>query len=403
MKPIVIIGAGISGLQAARLLEIQGANYFLLEKSNKIGGRVQSETVDGFVLDHGFQVLQTAYPEVQRSLDLKKLDLSYFGSGAYVYLTSHFQPFFNPFEKPFTFLRSLGSGLVTAKDLFLLGYVWFRLQRDVEALDGRKETVGELIDRLGFSTNFKSLFLRPFMSGVLLDARLSQPASLFYFYMKQFMEGKAAIPKAGIGAIASQLADIIPTNRIRLEALVAHISADYVELESGEQLEFSQLILATEAPITSDLLGVSKADVEPLGSETFYFRAKGLYGMQPYLHLMPEGSPLLHFSCLTAIDPHSSLKGDYLFSATSLTIGISSEEIKRILADHLGVPASDFQFIKSFPIPHSLWRVSDFQTLKKEAEKRNIVLGGDYTQFPSLQAALSSGRLAAETVLEKVQ
>jgi hypothetical protein len=86
-----------------------------------------------------------------------------------------------------------------------------------------------------------------------------------------------------------------------------------------------------------------------------------------------------------------------------LTIGISSEEIKRILADHLGVPASDFQFIKSFPIPHSLWRVSDFHTLKKEAEKRNIVLAGDYTQFPSLQAALSSGRLAAETVLEKVQ
>ena len=378
MKPIVIIGAGISGLQAARLLEIQGANYFLLEKSNKIGGRVQSETVDGFVLDHGFQVLQTAYPEVQRSLDLKKLDLSYFGSGAYVYLTSHFQPFFNPFEKPFTFLRSLGSGLMTAKDLVLLGYVWFRLQRDVEALDGRKETVGELIDRLGFSANFKSLFLRPFMAGVLLDARLSQPASLFYFY-------------------------IIPTNRIRLEALVAHISADYVELESGEQLEFSQLILATEAPITSDLLGVSKADVEPLGSETFYFRAKGIYGMEPYLHLMPEGSPLLHFSCLTALDVHFSLKGDYLFSATSLTIGISSEEIKRILADHLGVPASDFQFIKSFPIPHSLWRVSDFQTLKKEAEKRNIVLAGDYTQFPSLQAALSSGRLAAETVLEKVQ
>ena len=69
MKPIVIVGAGISGLQAARLLEIQGATYLLLEKSNKIGGRVQSETVDGYVLDHGFQVLQTAYPEVQRSLD----------------------------------------------------------------------------------------------------------------------------------------------------------------------------------------------------------------------------------------------------------------------------------------------------------------------------------------------
>jgi len=71
MKPIVIIGAGISGLQAARLLENQGVNYVLIEKSEKIGGRVQTEMVDGYLLDHGFQVLQTAYPEVQRSLDLK--------------------------------------------------------------------------------------------------------------------------------------------------------------------------------------------------------------------------------------------------------------------------------------------------------------------------------------------
>lgn len=403
MKPIVIIGAGISGLQAARLLEIQGANYILLEKSNKIGGRVQSESVDGFVLDHGFQVLQTAYPEVQRSLDLKKLDLSYFGSGAYVFLSNHFHPFFNPFEKPFAFLRSLGSCLVTGKDLLLLGYVWFRLQGNVKSLDGGKETVGELINRLGFSKNFKTLFLKPFMAGVLLDGNLSQPASLFYFYMKQFMEGQAAIPIAGIGAIASQLADIIPANRIRLNDPVARISADFVELESGEKLEFSQLILATEAPVTSDLLGISKADVEPLGSETFYFRGKGFDWMEPYLHLMPEGSPLLHFSCLTALNARFSSKGDCLFSATTLEIGISSEEIKRILADRLRVEASELQFIKSFPIPNSLWRVSDFQTLKKEAAQRNIVLAGDYTQFPSLQAALSSGRLAAETVLEKVQ
>jgi hypothetical protein len=85
-----------------------------------------------------------------------------------------------------------------------------------------------------------------------------------------------------------------------------------------------------------------------------------------------------------------------------LTLGNSPEKIKAALADRLGQRASDFRFVKSFAIPHSLWRVSDFQALKMEAARRNIVLAGDYTQFPSLQAALSSGRLAAESVMEKV-
>ena len=403
MKPIVIIGAGISGLQAARLLESQGVQYILLEKSEKIGGRVQTETVDGFVLDHGFQVLQTAYPEVQRSLDLKKLDLSYFGSGAYVFLKGQFQPFLNPFKKPFDFIRSLGSGLVSVKDLILLGYVWIRLQGDVKAMDGSKETVGALIDRLGFSPQFKELFLRPFLAGVLLDDHLAQPASLFYFYMKQFLEGDAAIPKTGMGAIASQVAEAIPADKIRLGMSVARILDNRVELENGELLEFSALILATEPNVAADLLGVSSANHESLASETFYFHTKAKGKLAPYLYLLPQGSPILHFSCLSALDASFSSPGDSLFSVTALTLGNSPEKIKVALADRLGQKASDFRFVKSFAIPHSLWRVSDFQALKMEAARRNIVLAGDYTQFPSLQAALSSGRLAAESVMEKVQ
>jgi len=401
MKPIVIVGAGISGLQAARLLEIQGATYLLLEKSNKIGGRVQSETVDGYVLDHGFQVLQTAYPEVQRSLDLTKLDLSYFGSGAYVHQRGQFEPFLNPLKSPFEFFRSIGSGLFSWKDLFVLAFVWSRLQGDVPALDGRKETVGELIDRLGFSLNFKELFLRPFMAGVLLDVSLSQPASLFYFYMKQFMEGHAAIPKAGMGAIAVQLAETIPAEKIRMGVSVTGISEGCVELADGERLEYSVLILATEAHVAAGLLGVSTSDFKPLASETFYFKAKGFCGVTDYLHLFPKGGRMAHMSCLSKINPAYAPQDSCLFSATTLALGHSAKEIQQELANYLGRKEDDFHFIQSFAIPNSLWKVSDFQDLKEEAARRNIFLAGDYTQFPSLQAALASGRMAAERVVEK--
>ncbi len=43
--PIIIVGAGLSGLRAASLLISQGINCRVLEARGRIGGRVLSETV----------------------------------------------------------------------------------------------------------------------------------------------------------------------------------------------------------------------------------------------------------------------------------------------------------------------------------------------------------------------
>jgi protoporphyrinogen oxidase len=81
MKPILLVGGGIAGLQAANILHDNHRDFILFEKEAWVGGRICSVQKDGFILDRGFQVLQTSYPEVQRSLDLKALDLQYLGSG----------------------------------------------------------------------------------------------------------------------------------------------------------------------------------------------------------------------------------------------------------------------------------------------------------------------------------
>jgi monoamine oxidase len=41
---VIIVGAGVSGLRAAALLEESGVPYIILEGSDRIGGRLKSDT-----------------------------------------------------------------------------------------------------------------------------------------------------------------------------------------------------------------------------------------------------------------------------------------------------------------------------------------------------------------------
>lgn len=79
MSRILIVGAGLAGLTCAKVLVEAGHEVRVLEASNAVGGRAQSDqSADGFVLDRGFQVLFTAYPAAKRHLDYKALRLRAF-------------------------------------------------------------------------------------------------------------------------------------------------------------------------------------------------------------------------------------------------------------------------------------------------------------------------------------
>ena len=84
-KKIYIVGAGLSGLIAALELEKVGFAPILLEATDRVGGRMKTDEIDGFRLDHGFQVLNTAYPEAKKYLDYKALSLKNFDPGAVIF------------------------------------------------------------------------------------------------------------------------------------------------------------------------------------------------------------------------------------------------------------------------------------------------------------------------------
>ena len=106
---VVIVGAGLAGLVAARTLGLNGIDSVILESSDGVGGRVRSDIVDGFVLDRGFQVLLTGYPEIHRHLDIDALNLRAFEPGALVWREGKGTVVGDPFRRPRTLVSTARS------------------------------------------------------------------------------------------------------------------------------------------------------------------------------------------------------------------------------------------------------------------------------------------------------
>lgn len=66
---VLIIGAGISGLLAARCLHDQGKKVIVLEKSRGFGGRMATRTRDQAVFDHGAQYFTVRTHQFQGRVD----------------------------------------------------------------------------------------------------------------------------------------------------------------------------------------------------------------------------------------------------------------------------------------------------------------------------------------------
>ena len=108
---IHIVGAGISGLIAATVLEQNGYYPVIIEATDGVGGRVKTDIVDGYQLDHGFQVLLTAYPAAQKYLDFESLQLQKFLPGASIFKNGKQKVIGDPLRDISLLFSTLFSGI----------------------------------------------------------------------------------------------------------------------------------------------------------------------------------------------------------------------------------------------------------------------------------------------------
>jgi phytoene dehydrogenase-like protein len=413
MKPregtgqVVILGAGIAGLCCALRLQELGIPCLILEAADAPGGRVRTDQLDGFLLDRGFQVLPTAYPEARRLLDYKALRLGTFAPGALVRVAGKLHRVADPFRQPWALPATLLAPIGSLADKLAIA----RLRRHVrqgtlEELWARPETSAlEALRSFGFSQRIIDSFFRPFLGGIFLETELATSSRMLEFVFRMFSEGVAALPAAGIGAIPEQLAGRLPPGTLRMGARAELVGEGRVVLHRGERVPAAAVVIATEAPEAARLL----PELHPPGfhdTACLYYAAPKA-PIPNLLVLNGEGSGPVDNLCVpSAASPSYAPTGQALVSATVVGAAEADEkgleiEVRRHLTSWFGVAVADWRHLRTYRIPMALPARKSLEPAALPVRRRpGLYLCGDHRETPSLQGAMMSGRRAAEAVAE---
>ena len=403
---IIIIGAGIAGLTCAKYLKDRGIQSLILEASDGVGGRVRTDIHDGYLLDRGFQILLTAYPESQRLLDYEALDLKAFKSGAVIRDNQHndFSIMANPFKEPAKIWSSLTSNIGTFADkvrvlrLILDNY---NVQEEVFGKQGI-QTIDYLRD-YGFSDKMIQQFFKPFFGGVFLENELSTSSNFFRYIFGKFYEGNAVIPARGIEQIAKQIEKMLYIGTIKLNTKVVKIDGNRVYLDSGDKLYGEKVILATDGFHADKILG--KSTERKFNSTTCtYFSADRSPLKEKMLVLNPNRASSIHnLSVPSDIAPYYAPMGKSLISVSTQGYHMKDENelaknIKQELTTWYGKEVDTWQHLKTYHIPQALPNFDKSQNDKNLKISEILYQCGDATAYPSLNAAMATGRKVAEMI-----
>ncbi len=367
----VVIGGGLAGLSAAITLQEAGESVELYEASDDLGGRVRSDYIDGYILDRGFQLINSGYSEIKRLQVIEEIDFCKSDRTIDVITPFGISSIGDPRLHPILATRSpLGS---LAEKISVLKFVGDKPNSSISLRDALLASgTGDLYENV----------LKPFLRGVFLTDLENIDSSYGREIIKSFVVGDSGLPRAGAGALSEALG-------ARVENVILNNPIDSLQQFAGKKV-----ILATDAHTTAKLTRIP-LETGFADSHTWYHALPAGVISSKRLRVTSTANPIVNSIALSNVVSQYAPEDKTLISSTAIS-SITDEQALNEVAKFWGIAPSDFELIKRYDIRNSL---PVFKPGKNGVTSARIndelFIAGDYLTAGSQNGALLSGRLAA--------
>lgn len=436
---VVVVGAGLAGLCAAHHLVEAGLTVAVLESADQVGGRMATDTVDGFRLDRGNHLLNTSFPELDRAPGLDGLRLRPLSSGVLVRgdgrdyrigdmrgrsrdgggsgsgsvfgggFGSGFGSGFGAWDTGLSTL--IGSAarapIGSALDKARLGAALGRLAMVPTArLLGRPEsTTAQALAARGFSPRMVEGFLRPLLTALLCDPDLTTSSRCADLVLRGFARGRLCVPEGGAATVPELMAKALPPGTVHLGERVTSISTTRVTTAEHGETTCRAVVVATDAHAAAALLpGLHVPEFHQV--TTVHHAAPVPPLREPALLLATDrGGPVAYSIVASEVDPNCAQDGRAVISSTVLgPDGRGPAELDTAVRAHLaalhGADTGSWDLLAVHRHRAALPVMSAPHHIRRPVRLLGgLYVCGDHRDTSTAQGALHSGRRAATHVL----
>ena len=381
---VLIVGAGLAGLSAAIHLEAAGVEVTVIESSDRAGGRVASDVIDGFICDRGFQLINAQYPALQELNVISEFDFIEAPRVIEVSLGDRRHVIGDPRQVPWTALNK-ATGTIPEK---------IALLRFIASRPKPGQSIGQALRNTG--TCYERV-LRPFLQGVFLTDPDNVDALYGHSIIKSFVSGRPGVPRSGVGELSKALAKRV--GNIVYETRVDGIEQRSVHTNNGTYTA-NKILIATDATTATQLLGLTEVP-RMAGCITWYHAdAVNPSGSGRLVVDGQRRGPIINSVVMSDISSSYAPANQHLISTTT-DLNVTESDVRRHLAILWGVDTYAWQFIAKYEIPAALPIHNIGRALSQSMKiSDHHFVAGDHRTVPSQQGALFSGRLAAQLILD---
>jgi phytoene dehydrogenase-like protein len=406
---VVVVGGGLAGLAAARRLDRAGVDWVLVEAAGRVGGRVVTDVVDGFRLDRGFQVLNTAYPRLAALVDYDALEPRYLTPGVLVRRAGALHRLDHPLRRPGLVADTVKAPIGTIVDRTRLALLvaQYAARKPRRLLAQADVTTEQALRRAGLSPRIVEELARPFLSGVFADRSLETSSHVFAMVARSFARGRIAVPAAGMGALPTAVAAPLPPGRLRFGTPVAAVADDSVTLDDGTRLACRAVLVAAD-PTTAARLVPELGGPPRMRGLTTHYHATDLPPLDEAT-LVLDGDRrevVANTVVISRAAPSYAPPGRHLVSTSVVGVDGPPEPVVRDeLARLYGVPTGGWEHVATVEIPDALPAAPPPQRDLRKPVRLGAgrYVAGDHRDSPSIQGALASGWRAAGEVLDALR